>query len=257
MFEGFCSQISSMAGWMECFYGSWPFLHLGRHNILSCCGVQQGFALAVHPVIERIKREVPDLLINVLYLDYDTLCGWSGDLLKGLNIIDEEGPSRGLFLNRNKSLLFVLEDDIFSQNPLPSVIPITRDGFVFLGSPVGSQSFCFSYISSGVRKTLDIIPLLSKLKDSQMECVLLRSCLSIHKFSFSLRTCPPRYTKEVISSSDISCTRLCQTWVMLPCLTGLEGRLLCQSHFVVLVFVKHFFMPQGFLSALGFNQLVL
>ena len=72
MFGKIRSRIPSMAAWMECCYGSQPFLHLDRHTILSCCGVQQGdplgplgFSLALHPVIERIKREVPDLLIHV------------------------------------------------------------------------------------------------------------------------------------------------------------------------------------------------
>ena len=36
------SQIPSVAAWMECCYSSRLFLHLGRHIILSCCGVQQG-----------------------------------------------------------------------------------------------------------------------------------------------------------------------------------------------------------------------
>ena len=67
-------------------------------------------------------------------------------------------------MNKNKSLLFVPEDDTFSQNPLPSDIPIARDGFVLPGSPVGSQSFCSSYISSRVKKIQDIIPLLPDLK---------------------------------------------------------------------------------------------
>ena len=92
-----------MAAWMECWHGYQPFLHLDRYTIVSCFGVQQGdpldplgFALALYPVIERIKREVPDLLINIWYLDDGTLCDSSGDLLKVHNITEEEGPSRGL-----------------------------------------------------------------------------------------------------------------------------------------------------------------
>ena len=99
MFEEIRSQILSMAAWMECLYGSQTFLHLGRHTILSCFGVQQGdplgplgFALALYPVIERIKREVPDLLINIWYLDNGTISDSSGDLLKAINIMEEEGP---------------------------------------------------------------------------------------------------------------------------------------------------------------------
>ena len=76
-------------------------------------------------------------------------------------------------------MLFVPEDDIFSQNPLPSDIPITRDSFVLLSSPVGLQSFYSSYISSRVKKIQSIIPLLPDREDSQMESALLCSCFSI------------------------------------------------------------------------------
>lgn len=64
MFEEIHSRIPSIAAWMECCYGSQAFLHLGRQTILSCCG-PLGFGLALNSVIERFKREVPDLLINV------------------------------------------------------------------------------------------------------------------------------------------------------------------------------------------------
>ena len=67
------------------------------------------FALALHPIIERIAEELPSLLMNVWYLDDGTLCGSGEDLLlKALNIIEEDGPSRGLHLNRSKSLLLLI-----------------------------------------------------------------------------------------------------------------------------------------------------
>ena len=60
------NRIPSMAAWLESSYGSQPHLHLGEHTILSCCGVQQGdplgplgFALSLHPIIEKIKEESP------------------------------------------------------------------------------------------------------------------------------------------------------------------------------------------------------
>ena len=65
-----------------CCYGTQPLLHLGDWTIRSRNGVQQGdplgplgFALALHPIIEKIREEVPDLKINVWYLDDGTLCG--------------------------------------------------------------------------------------------------------------------------------------------------------------------------------------
>ena len=81
-------HIPALSRWVENCYGAQPFLHFGDHTILSCCGVQQGdplgplcFALTLQPIVERIKREVPNLLINAWYLDDRTLCGQAEDLM--------------------------------------------------------------------------------------------------------------------------------------------------------------------------------
>ena len=102
---------------MNSCYQSQPLLHFGDRTILSCRGVQQGdplgplgFALSLQPILERIRDEVPGLPINVWYLDDGTLCGSADDLLSALNIIEQEGPPRGLYLNREKSLLHIPGD---------------------------------------------------------------------------------------------------------------------------------------------------
>ena len=197
--------------WMECCYGSQPLLHIGSHIIHSCCGVQQGdplgplgFALALHPVIERIKREVPGLIVNAWYLDDGILCGSACDLSAALEIIEEVGPARGLFLNRGKSLLHLPTDCTPDYNPLPAEIPIARDGFDFLGSPIGPSSFCEAIVLRRVRKVQDILHRLRDLQDSQMETALLRSFLSLPKVSFVLRSCPPDHLKDAMSVFDIS-----------------------------------------------------
>ena len=57
-----------MVAWMEHCSCTQTLLHLGGHSIKSCCGVQQGdplglldFALALHPIVEWISEEVPNL----------------------------------------------------------------------------------------------------------------------------------------------------------------------------------------------------
>ncbi len=42
MFEEVRARIPSLSAWVECCYGSQPYLHFGDHIILSRCGVQQG-----------------------------------------------------------------------------------------------------------------------------------------------------------------------------------------------------------------------
>ena len=94
----------SISAWMECCYGAQPLLHLSNHTILSSCGVQQGdpmgplgFALALQPIVDQIKHEVPGLLVNACYLDDGTLCRSLDDLAAALSIIESEGPPRAFF----------------------------------------------------------------------------------------------------------------------------------------------------------------
>ena len=114
MFVEIRRRIPSLAAWMESCYSCQPFLHLGEHSLLSCCGVQQGdplgplgFALTLQPLIERLKADVSGLNLNVWYLDDGTLMGSPEDLAAALRIVESEGPPLGLHLNRNKSLLFI------------------------------------------------------------------------------------------------------------------------------------------------------
>ena len=65
MFQEVRARIPSMATWLESCYSSQIILHLDDQVILSCCGVQQGdlvgplgFALAIHPIVEKINEEV-------------------------------------------------------------------------------------------------------------------------------------------------------------------------------------------------------
>ena len=127
---------------MESCYSAQPFLHLGKDTILSCCGVQQGdplgplgFALTLHPVVKCIKAEVPTLALNAWNLDDGTLVGQPEELSAALHIIEQDGPSVALHLNRCKSLLFVPRHCVALQSPLPPEIPITHVGFCLLWQP--------------------------------------------------------------------------------------------------------------------------
>ena len=99
MFVEIRRRIPSLAVWMESCYSCQPFLHLGEHSLLSCCGVQQGdplgplgFALTLQPLIERLKADVSGLNLNVWYLDDGTLMGSPEDLAAALHIVESEGP---------------------------------------------------------------------------------------------------------------------------------------------------------------------
>ena len=124
IFQEIRARIPSMAAWTESCYGVQPILHLSADSILCCSGVQQGdllgpvgFALMLHPIVERIKAEVPALNINAWYLDDGTLCGTPDDLAEALRIVEEEGPARRLLLNHAKSLLYIPKDGDSYNSP--------------------------------------------------------------------------------------------------------------------------------------------
>ena len=179
------------------------------HQTRTVCGVQQGdplgplcFSLTLHPVVEQIKREVPGLLISAWYLDDGTLCRSPSDICSALTIIESQGPSRGLLLNKSKSLLFVPADATLPVHVLPPGVPTTNGGFELLGSPVGPPSFCESSVYGRVSKIQDMLVSLRDLHDSQMETSLLRSCLSLPKIAFTLRTCAPDFIRPALAAFD-------------------------------------------------------
>ena len=172
LFREVRDRIPSIAAWMECSYSSRPIHHLADRSILSGCGVQQGdplgplgFALSLHPIVEKIKDHVPGLLINAWYLDDGTLCGTLDDLCAAFSIIEAEGPSRGLFLNRSKPLLHA-PANFSDSHPLLSGIPITTEGFTLLCSPLSSSTFCEAMVLGRVIKVQEILFRVGDLQDS-------------------------------------------------------------------------------------------
>ena len=197
MFVEFRRHLPGLSAWMESCYSCQPLLHLGQDIIHSCCGVQQGdplgplgFALTLHPIIERIRAEVPSLALNAWYLDDGTLVGPPGDLSAALHIVESEGPSVGLHLNREKSLLFIPSDCDASSSSLPPEVLVVRGGFC-LGCPIGPSSFCEEVLQDRVGRIRESLGVLRDMHDSHLETSLLCSCLALPKLSYILRTCPP------------------------------------------------------------------
>ena len=193
-----------LAKWTSTCYGSRAALLLGDMIIPSTRGFHQGdplapllFALLLLPVILRLVREVPDLDLNSWLLDDGLIGGLKADVRKAIEIIIEEGARRGLRL----STLYTCPEDPKSRvwcadaegdDPLNLGIPrISDDGFIHLGSPIGSDSFIERSLSKQVDKVETMLSKLPLLEDAHLEFVALRSCLSIPKVMYSLRTTLP------------------------------------------------------------------
>ena len=209
MFMEFRHHLPGLSAWMESCYSSQPLLIFGQETILSCCGVQQGdplgplgFALTLHPIVQRIRDEVSGLSLNAWYLDDGTLVGSPRDLSAALNMVESEGHSIGLHLNRSKSLLYIPSTSDPSLSPLPPEIPVAREGFCLLGCPIGPPAFCDEVLQGRVRKIRESLERLHDMQDSHLETTLLRSCLALPKFAYALRTCPPSFICQATYKFD-------------------------------------------------------
>jgi hypothetical protein len=86
------------------------------------------------------------------FLDDGTIVGMREDLLKVLQLLEDEGRANGLLLNHSKSLVWCGNDEPLNNDPLGYGVPrAAKNGLVILGAPVGDvtltrranrQDFC-------------------------------------------------------------------------------------------------------------------
>ena len=100
------SHFPEILAWCITCYGNTSFLLFSDAQILSSSGFQQGdplaallFALVLQPVVLIINEEVPSLNLNSWYLDDGTLVGNLEELQTVVDILEREGPERGLILS--------------------------------------------------------------------------------------------------------------------------------------------------------------
>ena len=192
--------------WVLTCYGTNAVLVFGSTIILS--GFHQGdplasllFALTLQPIIHMIARVVPNLLANEWYLDDGMVAGKGEELQKVVDIVLQFGPARGLYLStantvsppdRAKSTVWCPHSTTNQPDPLERGIPrVEEEGIILLGCPIASHRFVTEAINQRISKIETITDKLPLLKDPQVEYVLLRSCLSLRKVMYTLRTTDP------------------------------------------------------------------
>jgi len=136
-----------MYNWVHLLYSKSSYLIFGDKIIESSCGVQQGdplgpflFSLVLHDIPLAIN-ECTRLFLNLFYLDDGTMVGKADDVLKALDIIQNMGEERGLFLNLSKCEIFWPSGIHQSvKDKFPKEIKICEeDGTDLLGAPISTS----------------------------------------------------------------------------------------------------------------------
>ena len=166
----------------------------------------------LHPIVLQIEDQVPSLDLNVWYLDDGTLVGIVPELQQVVDIILREGPACGLILSTGqtvkapdppKTTVWSRLDMSDDDDPLGRGVPRVRgDGITLLGAPLGSDDFVATALQEKVNKVQRITSLLPDLLDPHIEFCLLRSCLSLPKLMFTLRTVDTSLHQQLLTQFD-------------------------------------------------------
>ena len=127
-------------------YGSHPLLFHPLGTLTYETGVQQGdplgplfFALVLHRIVSSIDAD--DDCLNLLYqawfLDDGVLAGTKSSLLRALTIIEDMGPSLGIFINLHE--VFCGSDTTMFPDSMKASHSPNLD---ILGAPIGDYIHC-------------------------------------------------------------------------------------------------------------------
>ena len=202
--------------WVKTSYASPSCLLYNNKTINSESGFHQGdplasllFSLVLQPLVLKIQEKVPTLAFNGWYLDDGSQIGEKEELQQVIDLLLEDGPARGLHLSTYytsdspKCQVWTTSSECDSGNPLDRGIPrVQEDGFTFLGAPIGSNEYTRNILLRKIQKIRQITSLLPNIKKPHLEFVLLRSCLSLPKFMFLLRTVPTTRFPDLLNSFD-------------------------------------------------------
>jgi hypothetical protein len=161
--------------WTEFCYSQPAHLFFGEALLASMAGVQQGdplgpllFSLVLQPLVERIQREFPDLDLNVWYLDDGTIIGHKEDVFRVFELLREEGPNIGLFLNVKKNELWWPSRS--EPDPFPKDVErVANAGVKLLGAPIGTAEFTTNFIRKKLESIQAVCTMLEAVDDAQIE----------------------------------------------------------------------------------------
>ena len=193
MLEAVAEHFPECLPWASTCYGQASHLQFGPTSIHSATGVRQGdplaslfFCITLQPVVQKIQDDVPDLKINAWLQDDGHQVGDLQEIEMVVQILEREGPPRGLILSTGATVLppSVPKTKVWcpvdiSDQPHPLGRGITKvrgnSGKVVLGAPVGYEQFTKTKLEEKLKQVEDITGALPLLQNPQIEFLLLTS----------------------------------------------------------------------------------
>ena len=157
------------------------------------------------------------MLLNVWYLDDGCIVGDMADVYAVFQLLEADGPCRGLHLNVKKNEIWW--PSRASVDPFPAAVDrVCNDGVKLLGAPIGTKVFTTEFVGKKLKVLRDVCELLREVDNAQVELGLFRGCLSFNKINHLLRTCPPDLLEEALDQFDEHFHYILATILRVPCL---------------------------------------
>ena len=207
-------------------------------RIPSSVGSRQGcslgsflFCLAIHPCLNQLKDEFPDLMI-IAYCDDVHIVGPPAQAIQAYHrwaylyscVVQGE-------LRNDKGVVYspsaTINHDFLTSCGLPADMPVTHSGVRILGAPVGNHDFCRSFaadIVKGITRDLEITERMTSLQCRHT----LTTKSTLHRVTHLLRnTCggEPAVFADVAATYDASLLRVIQGISRCPTLPDVSQRI--------------------------------
>ena len=167
-------------------------------------GVHQGdplgpalFAAAIHSILRDLQKKFPGVTI-LAYLDDVFLLGPPDRAIESFQALKKMFCSINLLVSDTKCEIFSPSGVI---NASSIDVPVTCEGSVFLGTPIGSASFVESSCSKIAQSGSLLCDQLTKLDDPQSATLLLRHC-HVPRLDHLARTVRPSILAQAASFHD-------------------------------------------------------
>ncbi len=159
-------------------------------------GIHQGdplgpalFSTAIHPILSDLQNSNPSIRV-LAYLDDVFMVGLPQDVLSALDDLRPAFEAIGLSIANHKCKIYSgLDSPCLSSNTASS-IPVTSDGTVILGTPIGRDDFIFASCDDTAKSGSQLCDKLVDLGDVQSAMLLLRYC-HVPRLNHLARTVSP------------------------------------------------------------------